>query len=62
MGGESCSITGHMKYALSLGGCKIKWIYLKILPLSSYEEEWLLSTYCLMWCTVNWVMKILMRT
>jgi len=57
--------TGRMKCALSLGGRKINWFYLKILSLPNYEEEWLLLTYylstCLSWsfvltrrCALTW--------
>jgi len=34
-----------MNCALSLAGRKIYWFYPKVLPLSNYEEEWLLLTY-----------------
>jgi len=49
-------ITGRMKCALLLAGRKINRFYPKILPLSNYEEEWLLMTCdlstCLLWSFV----------
>ena len=43
--GNLFTITGRTNCVLSLAGRKIYWFYPKVLPLSNYEEEWLLLTY-----------------
>ena len=69
--GNLVTITSHINCALSMVGQKIYQFYLKILPLSKYEDEWLLLMYhlstCLSWgfvltqcCTRKCVTKILM--
>ena len=70
--GNLFTITGRMNCALSLEGRRINWFYLKILPFSDFEEQWLLFMYylsaCLSWSfvltrsyTQTLVTKILMR-
>ena len=70
--GNIFTITGLMSCALSLADRKIYGLFPKVLPLSDYEEEWLLLMYylsaCLLcsfvltWsCTLTLVTKILMR-
>ena len=66
------TITGRMNCGILLAGSKINSFYLKILPLSNYEQERLLLTYYvsiyLSWifvlrrcCTLPGLTKILMR-
>jgi len=70
--GNLFTTTGRVNCVVSLEGPKINKCDPKIIPLSNYEEEWLLLAYylstCLSWSfvltrcyTLTWVTNIMMR-
>ena len=70
-GWEPIYYHGPHQLCMTAGGPQNQRIFVKIQPLSNYEEEWLLMTYylstCLSWIivstrrTLTWVTKILLR-